>query len=412
MNEKDTLFLTAVTDVLAPMGTDFVNAYTREFLKNGQYFLDYPKLYSELGNSGVERYILDFIEKNKIKILIFTWADSWGFDFSVEFFELLRKKVFLAMMLLDWDHWFDIKDIYYAQVADLIIVPDIVGRFTFKHWGINAVTFCAFDTTVFHKLNNVPQDIDVSFIGTLIKYGRKDSLDYLVKNGINIQQYGWGTPNGRISVEKITEIYNRSKINLTFTGVAPPSIHKRDCVISKRLRQFKPGSIMAIALCGGFVLTEYAVATESKEIFESGKEIVVFNTKEELLQKVRYYLKNEVERKHIAENAYKRALGDCNISTALPALLQKLRKMNEEKKYIPTEIILDKIFLRNYATYRFPLMLKFLLSGKILYAFEELKIMFRIRLLDFYQVWYYLKRETIDRFPRSKKFIKHIFNIS
>ncbi|MFH1541439.1 MAG: glycosyltransferase [Elusimicrobiota bacterium] len=408
MNAKDTLFLSANTDVSAPMGTDLVNAYTREFIKNGQYFLDYPKLYSELGNSGIEQYILDFIDKNKIKILIFVWADSWGFEFRVEFFELLRQKVFLAMMLFDWDHWFDIKDIYYAQVADLIIVPDVVGRFTFKHWRINAITFCAFDTAVYHKLNNISQDIDVSFVGSLVKYGRKDSLDYLVKNGINVQQYGLGTLNSRISVEKITEIYNRSKINLTFTGVAPPSMLKRDWIISKRLKQFK-ANIEAIALCGGFVLTEYAVATESKEIFEQDKEIVVFNTKEELLQEIRYYLKNEDERKHIAENGYKRALRDYDVSTALPALIQKLRKMNEEKKYTHTEIILDEIFLRNYATYRFPLMLKFLLSGKILYAFEELKIMFRIRLFDFYQIWYYLKRETIDRSPRLKKIIKRIF---
>lgn len=406
MNEKDTLFLFTVTDVSAPMGMDSLNSYTREFIRSGQYFLDYPKLYSKFGNSGIERYILDFIEKNKIKILIFVWADSWGFDFRVEFFEKLRKKVFLVMMPCDWETYFDVKDIYYAQAADLVIVYNMVGRYIFRHYGINAITFHSSDTAVYHKLNGISQDIDVSYIGAVRKYRRKDFLDYLEEHGINIQRYGLGTPNGRVSMEQMVEIYNRSKINLNLTGTDLPNIFTRGRTISKRVRQFK-GKIIDIALCGGFVLTEDAIGNE--EAFEPGKEIAVFNTKEELLQKVRYYLKNEDERKHIAENAYKRALRDYNVSTALPALLQKLRKMNKEKKYISTEIILDKIFLKNYATYRFPLMLKFLLSGKISYAFEELAIMFRIRLLDFYQIWYYLKRETIDRFPRLKKFIKRIF---
>lgn len=409
MNEKDTLFLAAITDVSAPMGTDYVNAYVREFIKNGQYFLDYTKLYSELGSSGIERYILDFIEKNKIKILIFTWVDSWGFEFRVEFFELLRKKVFLAMMLLDWDHWFNVKDIYYAQAVDLVIVPDIVGNFTFKHYGINAITHYSFDTAVYRKLNGISQDIDVSFIGTLIKYGRKDSLDYLVKNGINVQQYGWETPNGRVSMEKMVEIYNRSKINLNFTGVAPPSILERDWTISKRLRQIK-GNVIAIALCGGFVLAEDSFGNE--KALEPGREVVVFNTKEEMLRKIRYYLQNEDERKRIAENAYKKALQNYDMSTRLPALLQELRKLNREKKYIPTEIILDNVFLRNYATYRLPLILKFITSGKYVFVLEELAIILRIRKMDFYQVWYYIKRETIDRFPRLKKFMKHIFKIS
>ncbi|MFA5778963.1 MAG: glycosyltransferase [Elusimicrobiota bacterium] len=406
MNEKDTLFLTKITDVLSPMGMDFYNSYIREFTKNGQYFLDYPKLYSELGNSGIERYLLDFIEKNKIKILIFAWADSWGFDFRVEFFELLRQKIFLVMIPCDWEHYFNFKDIYYAQAADLVIVPDIVGRFIFRHYGVNAITFYAFDTTTYRKLNGISQDIDVSFVGAVIKYRRKDFLYYLAKNGINIQTYGLGTQNGKVTSEKMVEIYNRSKINLSFTGIDPPNIFTRGRTILKRVRQFK-GKIIDIALCGGFVLTEDALGNE--EALVLNKEIVVFNTKEELLQKVIYYLKNENERKSIAENAYRRSLKDYTVSTALPALIQKLRKMNDEKKYTPAEIILDEIFLRNYATYRFPLILKFILSGKYSFAFEELAIIFKIRKMDFHQVWYYLKRETLDRFPRLKKFLKRIF---
>jgi len=406
MNERDTLFLFTVTDVSAPMGMDSLNSYTREFIRSGQYFLDYPKLYAQLGNAGIERYILDFIEKNKIKVLIFMWADSWGFDFRVEFFEMLRKKVFLVMMPCDWEHYFSIKDIYYAQAADLVIVSNIVGRHIFRHYGINAITFHSSDASVYRKLNGIYQDIDVSFVGSLVKYGRKELLNYIVANGINLQMYGSGTPNGRVSMEKLVEIYNRSKINLNFTGIDLPSILTRGQKISTRIKQFK-GTIIDIALCGGFILTENSVGNE--EIFEPDKEFAIFNTKEKLLQKIRYYLNNEAERNLVAENGFQRALKNYAVSTALPIFLQKLREMNKEKIYTPSKIILDEVFLRNYATYRFPLILKFISSGKYSFALEELVIIFKIRKMDFYIVWYYLKRNFLDKFPRLAKLLKRFF---
>ena len=47
--------------ILAVMNDSFLNdlgfGYNREFIKNGATFIDYEKLYLELGNKNVQKYL-------------------------------------------------------------------------------------------------------------------------------------------------------------------------------------------------------------------------------------------------------------------------------------------------------------------------------------------------------------------
>ena len=59
-----------------------------------------------------------------------------------------------------------------------------------------------------------------------------------------------------------------------------------------------------IPACKVFMLAERSILHE--QFFEENREAVLFATKEELLEKVRYFLANSEERKTIAEAGYKK----------------------------------------------------------------------------------------------------------
>lgn len=77
--------------------------------------------------------------------------------------------------------------------------------------------------------------------------------------------------------------------------------------------------IMDIMGAGGFVLTNYC--EETAELFEEDKEIVMFQTPEELIQKVDYYLEHEEEREQIARAGHEKAMNDYTYEKKIKRLL-------------------------------------------------------------------------------------------
>lgn len=64
--------------------------------------------------------------------------------------------------------------------------------------------------------------------------------------------------------------------------------------------------VMDIMGAGGFVLSSYC--TETAELFEEDKEIVMYRSPEELVEKVEYYLEHDEERKQIAKAGYEKVI--------------------------------------------------------------------------------------------------------
>lgn len=99
--------------------------------------------------------------------------------------------------------------------------------------------------------------------------------------------------NVKGKVDYLTEmprVFHDSRINLNIT-----------------LRTIKQGislRVWDILACGGFLLTNYQ--PELEEFFEIGSDLVCYFSKEDMVDKILYYLEHEEERTEIARNGYEK----------------------------------------------------------------------------------------------------------
>lgn len=108
-------------------------------------------------------------------------------------------------------------------------------------------------------------------------------------------------------------VYAGSKINLN--------------IALKGIEGGTPQRIMDIMGAGGFVLTSYC--EETAELFEEDKEIVMFRTPEELLEKVDYYLAHDRERRRIAERGFKKVMERYTYENKMQEITEWLKRDGE-----------------------------------------------------------------------------------
>lgn len=341
------------------------------------YFeIDYKKAYKELGRKKLEQKISMLIEEKNINCLFF-FLYSGDLTFDIFFIEKLSEKCPIVMNFFDTHIFFEACDRYYAQLADLVILPGYYEIFPFQLLNIPTIsTFPLYDSFYYKNSGFQDMKIDVSFVGDIkSRIGRKEKIDYLHNAKIDIHAFGKNTENGFVDFNRIVEIFNESKINLNFSS----SAKNETFLYGKRINNRKKiinGRIFEIALCGGFVLSEYAPGLE--HAFEIGEEIDIFSSKEELLEKIKYYLNNETERKRIAQKGYEKAISTYDVTVGFKKIFEEVTKGQnslKEKK----EVIVDRDFYINYTAYRYPYIAYFFAKGRLRNFIDELSIFFEVR---------------------------------
>ncbi len=109
--------------------------------------------------------------------------------------------------------------------------------------------------------------------------------------------YGGGT----LSDDEMIRMYSRSKISLGFSTCGDTN-RTDERIMQIRLRDFE------VPMSGGFYMVEYM--EELEEFFEIGKEIVCYNDREDLADKIKYYLDHDSERETIRLAGHQRCLRD------------------------------------------------------------------------------------------------------
>ena len=84
-------------------------------------------------------------------------------------------------------------------------------------------------------------------------------------------------------------------------------INNLKSLLGKRQEQIK-GRNFEIPGCGGFLIT--GDADNLRDYYKDGKEIVIYENTEDLIEKIKYYLEHNEERETIAKAGHERTLRD------------------------------------------------------------------------------------------------------
>jgi spore maturation protein CgeB len=286
---------------------------------------DSRKLYYQCGKEKMNEKFLEVVKKEKPDYIFFLlFSDEFSLETLMKIRELSPDTKTINFFGDD-DIQFDNFSRYYALFFDYSLIVQKKYIDYYKKDGINNIFLTTGVNLDNFKPLSLEKKYDVTFIGAP-KQDRYDFICYLRKNGINVNVFGWGWEKyndlkdicgGVLSSEELVKTVNQSRINLSFSKNARGESHIK-------------GRIFEMSACKSFLLIESFMGYY--DFFKKEKEIVMFKDKEELLEKIKYYLKHEEEREKIAENAYKRILREYNLDTELSNFFSMTEKRKNRRK--------------------------------------------------------------------------------
>lgn len=157
-------------------------------------------------------------------------------------------------------------------------------------------------------MSEIKKDIDVLFIGHYECDNRDRFIKYLMDNNVCVEIYGTSWKKSKLysffrsklkqeimpARSNYNSLMNQTKIALVFLSKFNNDSYTRRC--------------FEIPASKTFMLCEYT--DEMNSMFKEGVEAEYFRNKNELLEKIRFYLKHEDERVKISEAGYQRLITD------------------------------------------------------------------------------------------------------
>lgn len=175
----------------------------------------------------------------------------------------------------------------------------------------------------FYKVQGLDQkeidffSCDVCFVGAL--YPEREKLLSAVKKlGVDLKIFGWKSwfysslaenYHGPLSVSGVAKAYSLAKISLN-NNLQPQNG-------GVNLKTFE------IPASRGFQISDDQ--PDLKNLFEPGKEIETYKTEDELLDKIKFYLSNEIKRRQIALAGYQRVLRDHTLNQKIKTILEVVK---------------------------------------------------------------------------------------
>jgi spore maturation protein CgeB len=256
--------------------------------------------------------LLEAVDRLSPDLVVFsTYQD----DFAPETLQRLRDETTTLAFFWD-DHWrFDGFSSRYATLYDYVVTTDPCAVPRYRALG---------GTPILTQYAGMPDPEgalppeddreylrDVSFVGGVDPW-RAWLVDRLRRNGVEVECFGAGWPNGRVEYDEMNEIFRTSRINLNVSNsrqhdtrflLADPRNYAAARASGKVFEQIKARHF-EIPAAGGFELTFYAVGLE--DFLRIGEEIAIYTTPEDCLLQVRRFLAEPERRIAMARRAWER----------------------------------------------------------------------------------------------------------
>jgi spore maturation protein CgeB len=165
---------------------------------------------------------------------------------------------------------------------------------------------------------------DVLFIGSA-ELERFRSMNFLAKNGITVNIYGsgWDKNYFKKNAHKNLIFNFKNLINEEYANAISCSKISL-CFLRKKNRDLQTSRTIEIPACGGFMLAEKT--NEQMQLFKEGIEAEYFDSNNELMEKIKFYLQNDNKRLEIANKGLLRCkLSDYSYQNRAKEIIKYLK---------------------------------------------------------------------------------------
>lgn len=314
---------------LKKMGLDVIN-------------FDYMTVSQAKGKKLMNEELLEFVllEKPDLTVVV-PFTDQFIPDVMDE----VKKHTKTVVYYFD-DVWRLEYSKFWSKHFSYATTSDINGIKKWEEAGCNNFIYSPFGCNHhFYKEKNLPKIYEVSFVGGYHPY-RAWVFKRLKKAGIIVKAFGHGWPNGRLGFNEMVDVFNQSKININLSNneswdlryiLSPMKGFKNNLNVIRNTvrniinndaknREMVKARHFEINACGGFQLSYYTQGLEKH--YEIGNEIAIYESIDDLIDKIRYYLRHEDERKIIAQNGYARTIQDHTMDKRLSDLFDLIGLKN------------------------------------------------------------------------------------
>lgn len=155
----------------------------------------------------------------------------------------------------------------------------------------------------YHGKKSLAKIYDIGFVGGFGSGRRKKFL-------LNLKKLYPNSFIGQTDCKDIGKIYSQSKIVFNYSIKNDLNMRIFEALIS-----------------GSLLITNKIKNNGFDELFQVGKELIIFENFDDLIKKINYFLENEREREEIAYNGYQKALNFHTYDHRVKFILEKISKI-------------------------------------------------------------------------------------